>query len=178
VRSRGVRASSHSGSSAATEAVGTRYEGPAASPGFALWRVATVWQRAVRAALVEVELTHAQFVLLTSAAWLEAESGPRGEPVTQAAIAAQASTDAVMTSEVLRTLERKRLVRRSPHPNDARARCIAVTPAGRRLVRRAVALVERVDEAFFGAAGPELRALTRLICRPRADHASARRDEG
>lgn len=162
---------------AAVDAVGTRYEGLAASPGFALWRVATVWQRAVRAALVPLDLTHAQFVLLTSAAWLEAEAGPRGQPVTQATIAAQASTDAVMTSEVLRTLERKKLVRRSPHPEDARARCIAVTPAGRRLVRRAVALVEGVDETFFGAPGPELRALTRLVCRPHAERASERREE-
>lgn len=166
---RATRGDANRAAREATEAVGTRYEGPAASPGFALWRVATVWQRAVRAALVELELTHAQFVLLTSAAWLEAESGKHGEPVTQAAIASHASTDAVMTSEVLRTLERRELVRRSSHPGDARARCIAVTAAGRRLVRRAVAKVEAVDEAFFGAPGPELRVLARLICQPSPD---------
>lgn len=177
MRKRAASPEASDASRGATEAVGTRYEGPAASPGFALWRVATIWQRAVRAALVELELTHAQFVLLTSAAWLEAESGPRGEPVTQVAIASHASTDAVMTSEVLRTLERKGLVRRSAHPDDARARCIAVTVAGRRLVRRAVAKVEAVDEAFFGSPGPELRALARLICLPSAGDTSARRDE-
>jgi DNA-binding MarR family transcriptional regulator len=129
--------------------------------------VATIWQRQVRAALVEVALTHAQFVLLASAAWLEGEATPRSEPVTQAQISAHASTDAVMTSEVLRTLERKKLLRRLPHPSDARARCITVTPAGRRLVQRAVALVEGVDEEFFGAPGEELAALTRLLCKPR-----------
>jgi DNA-binding MarR family transcriptional regulator len=148
-------------------AVGSRYEGPAASPGLALWRVATVWQRQGRAALAEVELTHAQFVLLASAAWLEAEATPRGDSVTQAQISAHASTDAVMTSEVLRTLERKKLVRRLEHPSDARARCIVVTPAGRRLARRAVALVEGVDETFFGAPGEELAAFSRLLCGPR-----------
>ena len=164
-RDRAKRAAPSNGAARPADAVGTRYEGPAASPGFALWRVATVWQRAVRAALVEVDLTHAQFVLLTSAAWLEAAAGAQGEPVTQATIAAQAGTDAVMTSEVLRTLERKRLVRRTPHPGDARARCIAVTPAGRRLVRRAVPLVEAVDEAFFSVPGPELRAFRELLRR-------------
>lgn len=149
---------------AAADAIGTRYEGAAASPGLALWRVASIWQRAVRAALAEVSLTHAQFVLLASAAWLEAERGEASDPVTQANVAAHASTDPVMTSEVLRTLERKKLLRRSPHPTDARARGIALTPAGRRLVRRAIALVEAVDESFFGSPGPELRSLAALIC--------------
>jgi len=144
--------------------VGTRYEGPAASPGFALWRVAAIWQRAVRAALLEVDLTHAQFVLLVSSAWLQASSD---EPVTQALVSAHANTDAVMTSEVLRTLERKKLLRRLPHSTDARAKQIVLTAAGTKLSRRAIALVEAVDEAFFGEPGDELKALARLIC-PRA----------
>ena len=161
---RSARASGH----APADEVGTRYEGPGASPGFALWQVATLWQRAVRAALVEVDLTHAQFVLLVSAAWLIADHGVNGEPVTQSTISAHAKTDAVMTSEVLRTLERKKLIRRLPHPSDARARQIAITPAGKRLARRAIALVEAVDESFFGARGPELEMLARLICPPAA----------
>ena len=151
----------------AAETVGTRHSTPDASPGFVLWQVASIWQRAIRAALVGVDLTHAQFVLLASAAWLEAELGAEGTPVTQAHIAAQAKTDAVMTSEVLRTLERKELLRRRPHPTDARARQIEVTPAGRRLARRALALVEAADDAFFGEAGPELEALRRLLCSTR-----------
>jgi DNA-binding MarR family transcriptional regulator len=145
-------------------AVGTRYETPDASPGFALWQVATIWQRGVRAALAEVGLTHAQFVLLVSAAWLQASAQATGEPVTQARVSDHAKTDAVMTSEVLRTLERKGLLRRLAHPNDARARQIVLTPAGKELARQAVALVEGVDQAFFAAPGPELRMLARLIC--------------
>lgn len=144
--------------------IDTRYEEAELSPGLALWQATTVWQRAVRAALADVDLTHAQFVLLASAGWLEARAAA-DEPVTQAAVAAQARTDAVMTSEVLRTLERKGLVRRLPHPTDARARRIELTPEGRRLARRAVALVEAADERFFGDDGPELQALRRLLCR-------------
>lgn len=150
------------------EGIGTRYDEPSASPGFVLWQVAAVWQRRVRAALAEVGLTHAQFALLASAGWLEAEATRYGseqgaEPVTQALVAAHARTDAVMTSEVLRTLERKALLRRLQHPDDARARQIVLTAAGRKTVRRAIALVEAVDEEFFGAPGPELRALARLL---------------
>jgi MarR family transcriptional regulator, organic hydroperoxide resistance regulator len=159
-----ISSSGAAGRPTASLDVGTRYDGPGASPGFALWRVAAIWQREVRAALAEVELTHAQFVLLVSSAWLEAADDV---PVTQALVSAHANTDAVMTSEVLRTLERRKLVRRLPHPTDARARQIVLTPAGKKLSRRAVALVEAVDEAFFAAPRAELQALARFIC-PRA----------
>jgi len=154
-----------------TGGIGTRYDEASASPGFVLWQVAMVWQRGVRAALAEAGLTHAQFVLLASAGWLEARSAERGgEIVTQALIAAHARTDAVMTSEVLRTLEKKALLQRLPHPTDARARRIALTDEGRALARRSTALVEAVDASFFGAPGTELQALARILCRePQAD---------
>jgi DNA-binding MarR family transcriptional regulator len=160
------RAKKSAGSALPPESVevGTRYETPDASPGFALWQVATIWQRGVRAALAEVGLTHAQFVLLVSAAWLQASAQVTNEPVTQARVSDHAKTDAVMTSEVLRTLERKALLRRLPHPNDARARQIVLTPAGKKLAKQAVALVEAVDQSFFTSPGPELRLLAQLIC--------------
>lgn len=140
----------------------SRFPAAEASPGFVLWQVATLWQRQVRAALDPLGLTHAQFVLLVSSAWLEAHADA-GAPPTQADVAAHARTDAVMTSEVLRTLERKKLVRRLPHPADARARAVRVTPAGRALAADAVGRVEAVDVAFFGAPGVELRALAGLL---------------
>jgi DNA-binding MarR family transcriptional regulator len=151
-----------------SDAIASRYDTPGASPGFVLWQVASLWQRGVRAALEEVELTHAQFVLLACATWLEAERDEDGRVVTQAIVADQAKTDAVMTSEVLRTLERKALIRRLAHPTDARAKRIVVTAAGRRLARRAITLVEAVDESFFGTPGPELAALARLLCADRS----------
>ena len=40
------------------------------SSGFLLWQVTTLWQRKVRQALVQYDLTHSQFVLLTCLHWL------------------------------------------------------------------------------------------------------------
>ena len=129
-----------------------------------LWQVTVVWQRLVRTALEDVGLTHAQFVMLASATWLEAQhKAGSGEIVTQSLVAAHARTDAVMTSEVLRTLEQKELVRRVGHPTDARAKQISVTLAGRRIAKRAIRRVEAVDDEFFAANGPELKALKRLL---------------
>jgi DNA-binding MarR family transcriptional regulator len=137
------------------------HAGPGESPGFLLWQATNSWQRMQRAALAELGLTHVQFVLLASVTWLAADA-----PLTQARLAEHARTDPMMTSQVLRTLEEKGLVRRAPHPTDARARSLEPTGAGRDLAGRAVRVVEAVDARFFGPLGkdlPRFVALMRVI---------------
>jgi DNA-binding MarR family transcriptional regulator len=118
------------------------------SPGLLLWQVTNQWQAAIRAALKPFGLTHVQFVLLAALTWLQ-DSGP----VTQKALADMAVTDPMMTSQVLRALEARRLVHRPPHPQDRRARSIAATKDGRALANRAVVAVEECDREFFGVLG-------------------------
>lgn len=125
------------------------------SPGLLLWQVTNRWQAAQRAALKPYGLTHVQFVLLASLSWLQADG-----PVTQRQLADHAATDPMMTSQVLRALEARGLVHRPPHPQDGRARALAVTPEGRVLADRAVMAVEACDTAFFGALGENAKAFT------------------
>ena len=132
---------------------GTAFPGPEQSPGFVLWRATLVWQRSVTAALEPFGLTHVQFVLLACAWWLGRDAAPR-----QSDVAAQAGTDPVMTSEVLRRLEAKGLVRRAHDPDDRRARRIEVTSEGVRLADLAVAAVEGVDREVLGDVGAPLLA--------------------
>jgi DNA-binding MarR family transcriptional regulator len=124
----------------------TKFGAPEQSPGFLLWRVTLAWQRRLRAALEPHGLTHVQFVLLASLWWL-GEREP--EPPTQAALAAQAGTDPMMTSQVLRKLEARGLLDRTPDARDTRARRLQLTRAGRELVARALADVETVDADYF-----------------------------
>ncbi len=137
----------------------TRFRTPRESPGFLLWLVTNSWQRQLRAALDPIDLTHVQFVLLASLAWLSRN----GETVTQVRLAQQARTDVMMTSQVVRALERKGLLLRGAHPADNRARGLQVTPKGLRLVNKALRLVERADTRFFGAAGKDLAKLVTLL---------------
>ena len=123
------------------------YETPDQSPGFLLWQVTNLWQRLQRAALEPLQLTHVQFVLLASLAWLEQQ----GASVTQVQLAHHARTDVMMTSEVVRALEKKGLIQRMPHPTDTRAKCLTVTTQGLEKVRQAILVVEEVDRAFFGS---------------------------
>jgi DNA-binding MarR family transcriptional regulator len=136
---------------------------PGQSPGFLLWHATLRWQRGVAAALAPLDLTHVQFVLLASTWWLN----QRGDRPNQIALAAHAGTDVKMTSQVIRSLERKGLVEREIDPADSRARRLRVTRRGARLAPRAIAAVEQVDAEFFADVAPDtaLDLLSRLAGR-------------
>lgn len=145
---------------------------PADSAGFLLWHATLRWQRGITQALQPLDLTHVQFVLLASTWWLNEQ----GERPTQIALAAQAGTDVKMTSQVVRSLERKGLIQRDVDAVDTRARRLRVTRSGGRLAPRAIAIVEQVDADFFAdVPAPEaLRVLRALVQLPPAE-ASRRR---
>ncbi|MEY9877008.1 DNA-binding MarR family transcriptional regulator [Streptacidiphilus sp. MAP12-33] len=149
------------------EGLDTRFDSAEESPGLLLWQVTNRWQAAQRAALKPYGLTHVQFVLLAALTYLGAEG-----PVTQKALADQAATDPMMTSQVLRALEGQGLVERRAHPHDKRARALEVTEEGRALANRAVAVVEACDAEFFGllegqgeAALPDFTRALRALAR-------------
>lgn len=120
------------------------HEGPEDSPGFLLWRVSTAWRREIEAVLKPLELTHPQFVVLASTAWLTKESGR----VSQAEIGRQAGLDPNTTSQILRSLQTKGLIKRS-RSADERSKHPVPTPAGARLLAKALPAVEKADAAFF-----------------------------
>jgi DNA-binding MarR family transcriptional regulator len=118
------------------------------SPGLMLWVVTLRWQRRMAATLAPLDLTHVQFVLLASAWWLgEHEGAPQ-----QQRLAEHAGTDVKMTSQVLKTLVAKGLVERRADAEDARAKRVHVTAAGRELAPRAMTAVEAADRDFFAVA--------------------------
>jgi DNA-binding MarR family transcriptional regulator len=125
--------------------------GPGESPGFLLWQVTNRWQRSIVAALKPLGLTHVQFVLLASVWWLSRDGGG---PPTQREVADHAGTDPTMTSQVVRGLEQRGLLRRSRDPQDGRVRRVAGTAPGTRLAEQAIDVVEAADRAFFADAEP------------------------
>jgi DNA-binding MarR family transcriptional regulator len=73
----------------------------------------------------------------------------------------------MMTSQVVRKLEARGLVTREPHPTDARARHLALTPQGERLLAVALEDFEAADADYFAALGSDggefLGLLGRLV---------------
>lgn len=139
----------------------TSYDAAELSPGLALWQVTNRWQASVRAALKPHGLTHVQFVLLASLTWLDAGD----EPVTQKRLADHAATDPMMTSQVVRTLERTGLIERHEHPHDGRAKALVVTPHGAAVANATVGVVEAVDREFFGRLGSREAAFAAALGR-------------
>jgi len=128
------------------------------SPGFLLWQVTNRWQASQRAALRPLGLTHVQFVLLASLAWLRTDG-----PLNQRILSEHAGTDPMMTSQVLRSLEGRGLVERTTDPDDRRARKVAVTARGRDLANRANLVVEACDRSFFGPIGDRAPLVEQLV---------------
>lgn len=137
----------------------SQFDSPDDSPGFSLWQVSAMWQRRINAGLSPLGLTHAQFVLLATLAWhAQAEN-----PLTQVELAALAKMDVMMTSNVLRTLEKKGLLVRAAHPLDARAKTLSITAAGRHRAAQAIQVVEAIDADFFRPLGSDVPGFNRHL---------------
>ena len=72
------------------------------TPGFLLWQISIEWQRLQREALANLDLTHVQFVLLATIHSIESKN----EMLSQVKLSSIANVDAMMTSHVLRSLEK------------------------------------------------------------------------
>jgi DNA-binding MarR family transcriptional regulator len=127
----------------------SRFEGPSESPGFLLWQLSSDWRRQVEAALAPLDLTHPQFVLLANTEWLTKEA----VSITQADLARQCKTDLTMTSQVLRSLEKKGFITRERKEGNERSKFPKVTKTGKALIAKAIPLVEAVDATFFEKLG-------------------------
>jgi DNA-binding MarR family transcriptional regulator len=114
--------------------------------GFLLWHAMLEWRRKVTDALEEVGLTYVQFSLLASASYLN----HRGPSPSQAELAEHTGMDVMMTSQVVRTLERERLVKRIADKNDARVKRIIPTNKGESIVSTAIGLVNDINDEVFG----------------------------
>ncbi len=115
------------------------------SSGFLLWQVTNLWQREIKKALEAFNLTHSQYVLLASTHWYALQK----QEVTQILLSVNTKIDPMTTSTVLRTLQKKGLIKREEHLTDTRAKTVVLTDAGKEVIKEAVKVVEKFDSLFF-----------------------------
>jgi DNA-binding MarR family transcriptional regulator len=120
------------------------HETPERSPGFLLWQISTTWRSSIESILKPMGLTHPQFVILATLGWLTR----KGEKVTQIAIGTMAGLDPNTTSQIIRGLEQKQLIKRE-QSSDGRAKNPCLTARGKQILMQALPAVERMDERFF-----------------------------
>lgn len=92
-----------------------------------------------------------------------------GESHTQTELARIVGLDKTTMMVTLDELEADGLAERRPLPRDRRVRIVAVTPAGRRVLRRAEAAFEAANESVLSVIPPDerssfLNGLARLAC--------------
>lgn len=133
--------------------------GPLMSAGFWLHHAALEWRTTLERNLHPLGLTPTQFNLLASTGWLARQ----GDSPTQQQSADMAGADRMMASRVIRVLEERELLRRTPDPADARAVRLELTAAGRDLVSRGVQIAVDTDAQLFGPHADLLREHLRPI---------------
>ena len=109
-------------------------------------RVYNKWHSMIKKELKKMKLTHPQFVVLASLAYLSQDSN---EEITQVMISKLSGIDVMTVSQILNLLEKNDFVKRKEHSRDTRAKAVILNKKGEEVLQKAVPLVEQIDEIFF-----------------------------
>lgn len=139
----------------------SRIKRPEESLGYLLWQTAHAWMRFLNGALAETGMTHLQFIVLASAAWMV----HIGKPPSQARLAEFCAMDPMLMSKVVRTLERKGAIVRAADPRDTRSKLVSLTTAGEAMLLEALPMVERAYDDFFAPVTKDENALREMLLR-------------
>ena len=124
------------------------------------------WHGLIKNKLRTIDLTHPQFVVLTTLAALLRQQ----EWVSQTDIARFSDMDVMTVSQIIRLLVKKELIMREVHPKDSRANIILLTDMGLQKVNQALPLVEGIDQAFFGKLENNTETLNQLLIKLEAEN--------
>ena len=129
------------------------------STGLLFIRAYHKWHGLIKSQLKTIDLTHPQFIVLTTLAALLRQQ----EWVSQTDIARFSDMDVMTVSQIIRLLVKKGLIMREVHPKDSRANIILLTEQGLQKVNQALPLVEGIDQAFFGKLEDKTEILNQLL---------------
>jgi DNA-binding MarR family transcriptional regulator len=107
------------------------------------------FHRRANARILKSGITADQFVALTMLA--------QQEGITQITLVERTGSDPNTVTAILRLLERRGLVRREAHARDGRARCVFLTPKGRRVQRRLTRDADVMLAALWNAVDEQAR---------------------
>ena len=108
-------------------------------------RVYNKWHSMIKKELKKMNLTHPQFVVLASLAYLLQDN----DEVTQVMISKLSGIDVMTVSQILNLLEKNDFVKRKEHSRDTRAKAVILNKKGEEALQKAVPLVEQIDQIFF-----------------------------
>lgn len=125
-------------------------------PGFLLWQVSKLWQRYLASALKDLRLSSTQAIILGNIVRLKGNK----KNVTQIMLSETTKVDPMTTSQALRTLERKKLIKRIKTKEDKRAFTVLPTAKGVAVTMKALERMIGAHEAFFKPLEKEIGAFS------------------
>lgn len=136
-------------------------ENSESSTGLLFMRVYNKWHGEIKRQLKSLDITHPQFVVLTSLGYtMQFE-----EEVTQVMLAKISGMDVMTVSQIVNLLEKHALLSRREHSKDTRAKTVTLTEKGQKVLKKAVPIVEQIDVQFFGSLMDEESSLIALLHR-------------
>lgn len=119
------------------------------------------WRVAVDRALAPLNLTHAQYVLLSSLFGMERD----GQRPSQRELADQAGLEALYVSKLARSLDADGLIQRTRDPVDTRTVRLRLTDRGHAVVEPAIAEVRVLLDRLLAPLGGRDDARTKAFVR-------------
>ena len=120
--------------------------------GYTLMHAAQTWRTEATTVLKPHGLTVPQFLVVMA---LYRQARHEWAPLSQVDITTQLGMDANTTSQIVRGLERRGILHRTAHPDDARARALTLTPAGLETCRNASADARGLNDTYFSVISAE-----------------------
>lgn len=115
------------------------------STGLLFMRVFNKWHSIIKKELKKLDITQPQFVVLTSLAYLLQKE----DEVTQIMLSKISGIDVMTISQIINLLEKNGFIKRKQHSKDTRANSVFLTLKGQNILKKAVPLVENIDDNFF-----------------------------
>jgi DNA-binding MarR family transcriptional regulator len=129
--------------------------------GYALMHAAQTWRTEATAVLKPHGLTVPQFLVVMA---LYRQARHEWAPLTQTEVAARLGMDANTASQVVRGLERRGILQRTRHAEDARALALSLSAAGIETARAASADARRLNDLYFSViSADQLAALGQTL---------------
>jgi DNA-binding MarR family transcriptional regulator len=128
-------------------------------PGFLLWQISKLWQQQLELTFQDLDLSHTQAILLANIVRLTDE----GEKVTQILLSKKTSVDPVTTSQTVRVLEKKEIIKRVVSSEDKRAFILLPTKKGDELKTIILQRLPTLQKHFFCSIENELDTLIILL---------------
>lgn len=115
------------------------------SLGFSFIKVYNAWHTLLKTKLRQYDLTHPQFIVLSTLAYLTQQN----DEVNQVNISKHSDIDVMTVSVIIKNLEKSGFVVREVSKKDTRSKIIKLTQSGSDIINETLPIVEKVDQEFF-----------------------------